>query len=73
MEQVLAAQAGSHLDWRRWSRDLAAADPPVDAWSQIPIGSQFVQHTVPGARPVIAETGRRRWLAGGGEVTGPPR
>ena len=67
-EQVLAARAGTHLDWRRWSRDLAAADPPVDAWSHLLIGSQYVEHSVPGATPVFPETGRRRWMAGEGRL-----
>jgi hypothetical protein len=67
-DSLSSAERGGHLDWRRWTDDLGSCGIAHDSWVSTVIASHYVQHSLDGARPIIAETGRRRWLAGDGLV-----
>jgi hypothetical protein len=63
---LLAARGDGCLDWPEWSRDLRAAQLDLDSWTTALIGTHYIQHDVPGATCIIAQSGREEWLAGEG-------
>jgi hypothetical protein len=67
-DQVREARDGGTLDWGRWTAALAAAGRQPGAWPEVLVASQYVGATLPGATPLIRETGRRGWLAGAGRI-----
>ncbi|MEE6263425.1 hypothetical protein [Plantactinospora sonchi] len=65
-DRLSEAEHGGHLDWRGWVEDLDNCGLAYDSWPSTVVASHHVEHTLPGVRPLIPETGRRGWLAGDG-------
>jgi hypothetical protein len=65
---LAAARAGAGLKWSAWSEDLRAAGIRPSGWIPTLVGTEYIQHDVPGASCLITESGCERWAEGLGTM-----